>query len=152
MPPVLRFAISWVLVATVAGSTFAQGRLPLADLGINAQQFEVEIADTRTARETGLMYRRALPPQQGMLFVYPRSGAVCMWMKNTLIPLSVAFIDANGRILNIEDMRPYTLDAHCASASARYALEMNLGWFRNNGIQAGDTVKGLENLRGHDKN
>ncbi len=135
--------------ACVAG---ARGNPALAELGINAQRFEAELAVTTTAREKGLMHRRALPPQRGMLFVYPRSGPVCMWMKNTLIPLSVAFVDANGRILNIEDMRPYTLDSHCARAPARYALEMNLGWFRDNGIQPGDTVTGLESLRGRNKN
>lgn len=150
MLPPPRFAISLAL-AVMAGGTCAQGKLSLVDLAIDTQKFSAEIAATSAARETGLMHRSTLPPQRGMLFVYSRSGNVCMWMKNTRIPLSVAFIDTNGRILNIEDMRAYTLDSHCASAPARYALEMNLGWFRNNGIEPGDKVTGLEKLRSRNK-
>jgi len=69
-----------------------------------------------------------------------------MWMKNTLLPLSVAFVDARGRVINIEDMQPHTTDNHCAAGPARFALEMNLGWFAERGIKAGDTLRGFDRL------
>jgi uncharacterized membrane protein (UPF0127 family) len=136
-----------LLLALMWGSAWPQSQPLLAELGINAQRVKVEVARTPTARQTGLMHRRSLLAQQGMLFVYPRSDIECMWMKNTLIPLSVAFIDAQSRIINIEDMQPSTRDYHCSASPAQYALEMNLGWFRKSGIKTGDKVSGLESLR-----
>lgn len=124
----------------------AQETPRLAELGIESQRMRVEIAASHDARQTGLMHREHLPPAQGMLFVYPESGLLCMWMKNTRIPLSVAFIDEAGRILNIEDMQPDTRDHHCSVAPARYALETHLGWFREHGIGSGDAVTGLAGL------
>ena len=141
-----------LLHAGMAAAVHAQGSLPLAELGINAKRIKVEIAHTPAARQTGLMHRTALPEHQGMLFAYPDSETRCMWMKNTLIPLSVAFIDARGRILNIEDMQPKTRDYHCSTGSVQFSLEMNLGWFRTNGAQAGDKVQGLESLPGQNSN
>lgn len=81
-----------------------------------------------------------------MLFVFERRGLWGMWMKNTYIPLSVAFIDDDGRIVNIEDMQPHTEDAHNAAAPVRYALEVNLGWFAKRGIKAGAKVEGLRQV------
>jgi len=81
---------------------------------------------------------------QGMLFVFPRAERHCMWMRNTYIPLSVAFIDDQGKILNIEDMKPQTETSHCANAPARFALEMNRGWFAEKGIKPGQRIGGLE--------
>jgi uncharacterized membrane protein (UPF0127 family) len=135
-----------LLLAALPACACTQPVLPLAELGINAQRVKAEVARTPAARQTGLMHRKALPAQRGMLFVYPRSNTECMWMKNTLIPLSVAFIDAQGRILNIADMQPNTRDYHCSQAPAQYALEMNLGWFQNHGIKTGDKVTGLAHL------
>lgn len=132
---------------SLACSALAQERLALAELGIKARRITVEVANTPAARTTGLMYRQSLPPQQGMVFVYPDSGTLCMWMKNTPLPLSVAFIDAQGRIVNIADMQPNTRDHHCSSIPARYALEMNHGWFRQNNIASGDRVTGLASLQ-----
>ena len=88
-----------------------------------------EVASTDASRERGLMFRTRLGTDQGMLFVFPETGRVRMWMKNTLIPLSVAFIDEQGSIINVEDMAPATLVPHGASQPARYALEMAQGWF-----------------------
>jgi uncharacterized membrane protein (UPF0127 family) len=93
----------------------------------------------------GLMHRRMLPENRGMLFVFPNVAYHGMWMKNTFIPLSVAFIDDKGVIINIEDMQPQTLNAHCAKKSARFALEMNQGWFRQKNIRPGVLVTGLPN-------
>ena len=151
MPLSVRSALS-LLLALMWGSAWPQEMPLLAELGINAQHVKVEVARTPSERQTGLMHRKTLPAQQGMLFVYPHSDSHCMWMKNTLIPLSVAFIDESGRILNIEDMQPNTRDYHCAMAPAQYALEMNLGWFRSKGIKTGDKVRGLQRLPGQNDN
>ena len=102
-----------------------------------------EVAATPSERERGLMHRPQMGPNQGMVFLFDRPAAQCMWMKNTLIPLSVAFIADDGRILNIEDMAPHTEDNHCAAKPARYALEMNRGWFARHGISAGMKISGL---------
>jgi uncharacterized membrane protein (UPF0127 family) len=104
---------------------------------------KAEVASNDTQRELGLMYRTQLGSSEGMVFVFGYKARQCMWMKNTLLPLSVAFIDEAGRILNIEDMLPQTLNEHCSNAPAAFALEMNLGWFQKHGIARGQTIKGL---------
>jgi len=115
-------------------------------LKIQGHAIRVEVANTEDTRRRGLMFRDALPETQGMLFVYETEGRHGMWMKNTLIPLSVAFIDRSGRIINIEDMQPQTEDAHNARGSAAFSLETNQGWFKKRGIKAGDRVQGLERV------
>ena len=94
------------------------------------------------------MQRARMAPNQGMLFVFTEPQRHCMWMKNTLLPLSVAFLDDEGRILNVEDMQPQTEDNHCAAKPARFALEMNLGWFRQKGVKPGQTIEGVGRLAG----
>jgi uncharacterized membrane protein (UPF0127 family) len=94
----------------------------------------------------GLMHRKSMPQHHGMLFVFPQANTHCMWMRNTLLPLSVAFLDENGIVINVEDMQPQTEDSHCARRLARYALEMNLGWFRERGLKKGDPVRGIDRL------
>ena len=118
---------------------------PLASL--NHFTVPVEVAADNANREKGLMFRKHLPENSGMLFVMDRSDAVCMWMKNTLIPLSVAFIDKDGFIINIEEMKPLTLDIHCSKAKAFYALEMNESWFEKNHVKPGDKISRLPQLR-----
>ncbi|OQA32951.1 MAG: hypothetical protein BWY57_01566 [Betaproteobacteria bacterium ADurb.Bin341] len=113
-------------------------------LSIGLFRIDAEVAADQENRMRGLMNRRSMAPQQGMLFVFPEIGRHCMWMRNTYIPLSVAFLDQEGRIVNIEDMQPQTEDNHCASRPARYALEMNLGWFSSKGIKPGARLSGLE--------
>jgi hypothetical protein len=115
-------------------------------LKIKGHVLRVEVAADEPTRRTGLMFRRSLPENGGMLFVYERAGRWAMWMKNTYLPLSVAFIDLQGRILNIEDMQPLTEDAHQAAGSAKYALEMRQGWFEQRGIKPGDRVHGLDKI------
>jgi uncharacterized membrane protein (UPF0127 family) len=90
------------------------------------------------------MNRREMPPQRGMLFVFDHENTHCMWMRNTYLPLSVAFIDARGVIINIADMKPQTEDNHCAKVPARYALEMNVGWFAQRGIKPGTKLGGID--------
>ena len=115
-------------------------------LRIKKHEIRAEIANTEQDRLRGLMFRDKLAKNSGMLFLYPRAEASAMWMKNTRIALSVAFIDANGRILNISEMEPFSEEAHASSGAAAYALEMNRGWFRKQGIIAGDLVEGLKDL------
>jgi hypothetical protein len=117
-------------------------------LKIKGHSVRAELADTEEARLTGLMFRDSLPENSGMLFVYEREDRYAMWMKNTYVPLSVAFIDRRGVILNIEDMEPQTLDSHASAGPATYALEMNRGWFKKRGIKKGDRVLGLDKLPG----
>ncbi|WP_006786895.1 DUF192 domain-containing protein [Thiorhodospira sibirica] len=109
-------------------------------LQIGEHRLFAELADTPQTRAQGLMWRTKLPPDHGMLFVWPEPMAVSMWMKNTVLPLSVAFIDAHGQIINIADMEPLTTTSHHASAPAQYALEMMQGWFAERGIGPGDAV------------
>lgn len=93
------------------------------------------------------MLREKMAPNEGMVFMFEGPAEVCMWMKNTLLPLSVAFIDGNGKVVNIEDMKPQTLNSHCAKSLVRYALEMNLGWFKQKNIKPGMVIGGLPAIR-----
>lgn len=112
-------------------------------LRIRGHAIRAEVANTEESRRTGLMFRRSMSEDSGMLFTYERPGVQSMWMKNTLLPLSVAFIGRDGRILNIEDMKPQTLDAHSSDGEAWWSLEMNQGWFARHGVVKGDKVEGL---------
>ena len=111
-------------------------------LTINKHKVTAEVANTDATRSTGLMHRRILPENRGMLFVFPEVGIHAMWMMNTYVPLSVAFIDTEGTIINIADMQPHTQTAHPAARPAKYALEMNQSWFRIRGIKPGDKDAG----------
>jgi uncharacterized membrane protein (UPF0127 family) len=118
--------------------------LPQKTLSIGENKLIVEVAATPQARETGLMNRFSLQQDHGMLFVFEVPQELAFWMKNTYIPLSIAFVDANGRILNIEDMRPQDESTHWSRGQALYAIEMRQGWFAAKGIAAGDAVGGLK--------
>ena len=121
--------------------------LPTVELGAGMHLIRAEIAATDATRSLGLMHRTSLAANGGMLFVFDAPGAYCMWMKNTPLPLSVAFIDAAGAIVNIEDMQPHTERSHCAARPVTYALEMRQGWFAARGIRAGERLRGLEKLK-----
>ena len=122
----------------------AQSAMPVMELTAGMHRIEAEVAATDPNRQLGLMNRKTMPQQHGMLFVFNHENTHCMWMRNTLLPLSVAFVDANGVIINIEDMKPQTEDNHCAKQPARYALEMNLGWFAQRGIKPGTRLGSIE--------
>jgi uncharacterized protein len=124
----------------------AAAELPTTTLTIGTHKLTAEIAATPAQRETGLMNRFSLKPDTGMLFVFERGEPQAFWMRNTYVALSIAFIDANGRIINIEDMQPQTDDSHWSKGPAPYALEMKKGWFAEKGIVAGDRVEGLAKL------
>jgi hypothetical protein len=115
-------------------------------LKINGHSIRAEVANSEEDRRMGLMFRKSLAENQGMLFIYEKEGRYAMWMKNTNVALSVAFIDRNGAILNIEDMEPQTEDSHGSKGVAKFSLEMNQGWFKKRGIKKGDHVAGLERI------
>jgi len=106
-------------------------------------RIQAEIGSTPDERARGLMFRKSLGPNQGMAFLFDQTAIHCMWMKNTLIPLSVAFLAEDGSIINVADMQPQTETSHCATKPARYALEMNLGWFAKRGLTTGSKITGL---------
>ena len=132
------------LAIAAAPALAQQPPLPAVELGAGMHVIRAEVADNNSSRARGLMRRTALPPNGGMLFVFDEDAIHCMWMKNTLIPLSVAFIDARGAIINIADMQPHSEQSHCAARPARYALEMTQGWFAQRGIRAGAPLRGLD--------
>lgn len=140
--------LALVLSLVAAAAAVAQNPgLPTATLSINGQKLTAEIAATDAERATGLMNRFSLRPDHGMLFVFDRPAPQAFWMKNTYVPLSIAFIGAEGRILNIEDMAPQTETSHWSRGPAQFALEMRRGWFAERGIRAGDKVEGLASTR-----
>lgn len=138
-------ARAWA-VLLMALPAMAAAAMPVVELGAGMFRIQVEVAHTDANRQLGLMNRREMPAHNGMVFVFPQDARHCMWMRNTFIPLSVAFLDEQGRILNIADMQPQTEDSHCASAPARFALEMNQGWFRERGLKPGDAIRGVDRL------
>ena len=122
----------------------ARAELPEIGLSINGHKLTAEVVRTDATRTEGLMHRRILPETRGMLFVFRDTALHSMWMMNTHIPLSVAFLDPSGTIINIEDMEPHPRDAHPAAKPAKFALEVNRGWFKKRGIKAGARVEGIE--------
>lgn len=133
-----------LLGLVVSAAAWAQSAMPVMELSAGFHRIEAEVAANDQNRQVGLMNRKAMPVQRGMLFVFTHENTHCMWMRNTLLPLSVAFLDEDGKIINIEDMQPQTEDNHCARRPARYALEMNLGWFAQRGIKPGVKLGGLD--------
>lgn len=140
----LRAAFSAIFISIAVPGWAQQPQLPLLELSAGMHRIDAEVAATPESRQTGMMLRTSMPSHRGMLFVFPEIAKHCMWMRNTLVPLSVAFLDEKGRILNVEDMQPKTEDNHCATRPARYALEMNLGWFGSRGMGAGFSISGID--------
>lgn len=135
-----------VLAFCLVQASIARAEFPVVELGAGLYRIEAELAHTDPNRQKGLMHRQAMPMHRGMVFVFTQDARHCMWMKNTFIPLSVAFMDREGQILNIEDMKPHTEDSHCAAGPARFALEMNKGWFAERGIAQGARIRGIDRL------
>jgi uncharacterized protein len=145
MKPILSWGVSAVLFAALPlAMPVVAAELPILELNAGIHRVEAEVASNGSSREEGLMYRRQLGPSRGMLFVFPQAARHCMWMRNTYLPLSVAFLDEQGAILNVEDMQPQTENNHCATKPARFALEMNLGWFQKRGIGSGQRIAGVD--------
>ena len=138
-----------LLTAAASGAFAQQAQFGATQLSAGMHLIKAEVAANNAQREQGLMFRETMPGNSGMVFVFDAPATQCMWMKNTLLPLSVAFIDADGKIVNIEDMQPQTLDSHCSKKAVpvRYALEMNLGWFKQKNIKPGTVIGNLPPLR-----
>ena len=140
----MRFgALVLALLTLVARGSVAQTPLPVVELGAGLHLIRAELAADDPSRMRGLMHRKSLGPNEGMLFVFDESTIHCMWMKNTFVPLSVAFLDEAARVINIADMIPHSEQSHCAARPARYALEMQRGWFAERGIGGGATIRGI---------
>lgn len=149
----LAFAFS-ALAMIACSSVFAQSPpppvgkpqtgLPTFTVKVGSQSVKAEIANTNITRERGLMFKQKMGANEGMLFVFPEIGYHAMWMRNTLIPLSVAYISERGVILSIHEMQALSEVAHQSAGPARYALEMNAGWFAANKVNVGETIKGLD--------
>jgi uncharacterized protein len=118
--------------------------LPVVELKIKNHKLKVEVAATGETRTIGLMNRFSLAPDSGMLFVFPTSEPLAFWMRNTFVPLSIAYVDSKGVILNIMDMKPKDESTHPSKGPAMFAIEMKQGWFKDKGIVAGDKVDGLD--------
>ena len=125
-------------------SSSASAEIPLIHLKVSGYTLSAEVAYKKESRIRGLAYRNFMKRNSGMLFIFPEASVHSMWMVNTYIPLSVAFLNKNGMILNIIDMSPHTRTKNSAASKAKYALEMNLGWFSSRNIKAGDKITGLE--------
>ena len=117
--------------------------LPTIELKAGMYRIQAELADNPKAREVGLMNRTSMPTNSGMLFVFEQKAGHCFWMNNTKIPLSIAFIGDDGKIVNIEEMQADTTNNHCPKAAVRYALEMNKQWFAERVIVPGTVITGL---------
>ena len=116
--------------------------LPRTRLAAGMHQLDVQLAQTVQERQIGLMYRKEMPQHEGMLFIFEQATVQCFWMRNTLIPLTAAFLADDGTIVNLADMKPLSDDAHCSSRPVRFVLEMNQGWFARRNIQAGYRLGG----------
>ena len=143
MKQILLTAILASTVATVATGAPVAVELPTTTLTIGKEKVVAEVAATPEQRSTGLMYRFSLKPDHGMIFVFEKPEPQAFWMKNTYIPLSIAFIGSDGRVLNVADMAPQDERTHWSNGPAQYALEMRKGWFAEHRISAGDRVDGL---------
>lgn len=140
----------WLLLGLgvlASGALGAQQAPRFLDLAIGMYRIRAEVAATEHERQVGLMNRSHLPAQAGMLFVFEKSAQHCFWMKNTLLPLSIAFLDSTGKIVDLADMKPQSEESHCPNRPIRYALEMNQGWFRSHGATVGAVVNGIPSLR-----
>lgn len=141
---VLRNAIAsaFLISSSIALAQLNTG-LPIIELKTGIYRIQAELADTPKAREVGLMNRTSMPTNSGMLFVFDQKAGHCFWMNNTKIPLSIAFLADDGRIVNIEEMQAETTNNHCPKAAVRFALEMNKQWFAERVITPGTAIQGL---------
>jgi uncharacterized membrane protein (UPF0127 family) len=111
-------------------------------LSAGIHQMDIQVALTPEQHQIGLMYRSEMPQNEGMLFVFQAPSKQCFWMKNTILPLTAAFVADDGSIVNLEDMKAQTTDSHCSLKPVRYVLEMNQGWFSKKGLKAGSKLVG----------
>ncbi len=141
------FATATLALTTITAnadtSTQKITKFPTTTLTAGMHVIHAEVATSKEEQEQGLMFRKKMGINEGMVFVFKAPARVCMWMKDTVLPLSVAFIGQDGKIVNIEEMAPQTTDSHCSKKPIRYALEMNQGWFKQRNIKPGNIIYGL---------
>jgi uncharacterized membrane protein (UPF0127 family) len=134
------------LTVAMCGTAFAQDapqmNLGRTQLTAGMHLIDAQVAQTTQQRQIGLMYRREMPQQEGMLFIFEQPATQCFWMKNTLLPLTAAFVADDGTIVNLVDMKPQTEDSHCSAKPVRFVLEMNQGWFARKNLKAGTKLGG----------
>lgn len=139
-------SLAFFALATLSALVFAQDGpqldLPRTTLSAGMYQLDVQLATTPLQRQIGLMHRKEMPQHEGMLFEFEEPAVQCFWMKNTLLPLTAAFVDDAGVIVNLVDMQPLNTDSHCSAKPVRFVLEMNQGWFAKKGIKAGFKLTG----------
>lgn len=141
----VKTAVFFSLILALSGlraQDAAQPRLATTPLTAGLHVIQAELAITPTQQMIGMMHRRTMGANEGMLFVYAEPHKLCFWMRNTLIPLTIAFVADDGRIVNTADMKPLDESSHCADEPVRYALEMNQGWFAKRGIKKGARLRG----------
>ena len=140
----LRFLLSLALLFAAGAYAQAQPQLnlPRTYLLAGMYQIDVQLAQTPQEQQTGLMHRKAMPAYEGMLFVFEQARMQCFWMKNTLLPLTAAFVADDGTIVNLADMKPLSEQSHCSHKPVRYVLEMNQGWFAQKGLKPGMRLSG----------
>ena len=139
--------IQLILIALIPLSLLAQEgpqtNLPRIKLQLGMYQIDAQVAQTPEQRSIGLMYRADMPAHEGMLFVFEQVSRQCFWMRNTLLPLTAAFVAEDGTIVNLADMKPQTTDSHCSTKPVRFVLEMHQGWFAKKGFKAGTRLIGV---------
>lgn len=145
----MKVLLTLVAAALSVGAALAQRAsdqpqmdLPRVKISAGMHVIDSQVAATDAQRATGLMFRKEMPQHEGMLFVFEQPSVQCFWMKNTLLPLTAAFVADDGTIVNLADMKPQTLDSHCSTRPVRYVLEMNQGWFERRAIKAGSKLGG----------
>ena len=142
----LKHLFLWLVCSLLLAGSLSAQELRTETLTIRFFQVTAEIAQTPQERAKGLMGRKFLPPNHGMLFVFESPGRQCFWMRNTPLPLTIAFIDTQGKITSFADMAPFSDESHCSTVPVPFALEMEQGWFKKRGVLVGDTVA-LPNFR-----
>lgn len=138
----LVLSLAFTCASAAAQQNEPQMNLPRTELHAGMYRISAQLAATPAQRQIGLMFRKTMPEHEGMLFVFDVPGVQCFWMKNTLLPLTAAFVADDGAIVNLADMQPQTEDAHCSAKPVRYVLEMNQGWFAKKGLKAGTRLAG----------
>ena len=137
--PIVLLALFASLVASALAQQ-AQTDLQRVKLSAGMYQIDAQVAQTAEQRQIGLMFRKEMPQAEGMIFVFEQPATQCFWMRNTLLPLTAAFVADDGRIVNLADMKPQTDDSHCSEEPVRFVLEMNQGWFARHGFGIGSVV------------
>ncbi|MEG0921565.1 MAG: DUF192 domain-containing protein [Comamonas sp.] len=135
-------ALSFAVQAQQPPQGSPQMDLPRTELSAGMHRIHAQVAQTPRQREVGLMYRKEMPTNEGMLFIFDQPATQCFWMKNTVLPLTTAFVADDGTIVNLADMQPMTETSHCSRKPVRYVLEMNQGWFKQKGIAEGTQLRG----------